>query len=169
MEMWKIIDGYNGKYLISNNGQVKNARSGRILKQEVNHCGYARAHLCNFADRRMRFVHRLVAEAFIPNPENKTQVNHIDGNKLNNNVENLEWSTPLENVKHSWENGLRDGNIRWYESKKRKVIATSIDGTDIKRFKSISEAKKYFKTNHVSDVLNGHREQTKGYRFAFDE
>ena len=168
MEQWKAVEGYNGKYLISSNGRVKNAKSGRILKQEINYCGYARAHLCNFEDRRMRFVHRLVAEAFIPNPQNKSQVNHIDGNKLNNTVENLEWSTPLENVRHSWENGLREGNVRWYDSKKKRVVAISIDGSDVIRFNSIAEAKKHFNTNHVSDVLNGHREQAKGYRFAFD-
>lgn len=168
MEQWRKVEGYNGRYLVSTDGRVKSSKSGRILTQGITHRGYMKVHLCDSDKERNVFVHRLVAEAFIPNPENKPQVNHIDGNKLNNNVENLEWSTPLENVRHSWKNGLRDGNVQWYESKKKRVIAISNDGSNVIRFNSIAEAKRHFKTNHVSDVLNGHREQTKGYRFVFD-
>ena len=169
MEQWRTIKGYDGRYIVSNTGRVKNAITGRELKQETHHCGYLRVHLCGKEKSGMLRVHRLVAESFIPNPEGKPQVNHIDGDKRNNNVENLEWTTPIENVRHSWEHGLREGNKKWYQSKKRRVVATSVDGNVVIKFESISDAKKHFRTNHVSDVLNGHREQAKGYRFAFDE
>lgn len=169
MEQWRNVVGYNGKYLVSNEGRVKNAKTGRVLKELITHTGYVKVHLFRVNDEKNIFLHRIVAEAFLPNPQRKPQVNHIDGNKLNNNVENLEWCTNKENVRHSWENGLREGNIQWYNSKKKRVVAISIDGADVIRFNSIAEAKKHFNTNHVSDVLNGHREQTKGYRFVFDE
>ena len=169
MEQWRNVVGYNGKYLVSNEGRVKNAKSGRILKEMITHRGYVKVHLFRTDDEKNIFLHRIVADEFIPNPQRKPQVNHIDGNKLNNNADNLEWCTGHENVRHSWENGLREGNVQWYRSKMKKVVAISIDGTDVIRFNSIAEAKKHFNTNHVSDVLNGHREQTKGYRFLFDE
>ena len=131
MEQWREVVGYNGKYLVSNKGRVKNAKSGRILKERITHRGYVKVHLFRVNDDRNVFLHRIVAQAFIPNPQGKPQVNHIDGNKLNNNADNLEWCTNEENVRHSWENGLREGNIRWYESKKKKVVAISIDGSNV--------------------------------------
>lgn len=169
MEQWRNVVGYNGKYLVSSEGRVKNAKSGRILKELITHRGYVKVHLFRVGDEKNVFLHRIVAEAFVSNPDKKPQVNHIDGNKRNNKAENLEWCTGYENVRHSWENELREGNIQWYKSKSKRVIAISNDGLNVIRFNSIAEAKRHFNTNHVSDVLNGHREQTKGYRFMFDE
>lgn len=89
-------------YEITREGQVINKHSNRILKPQPNGKGYLRVILGG----KRYFVHRLVAEKFIPNPENKEQVNHKDGNKLNNNVDNLEWVTNKENRKHAVENKL---------------------------------------------------------------
>lgn len=99
-EEWKTIDGYE-KYEISSLGRVRR-KNGVILKTYKQH-GYQRFTLMGYQDgkrKRMNFrVHRVVAETFIPNPENKTQVNHKDG-KEDNSVQNLEWVTPSENMKH---------------------------------------------------------------------
>ena len=89
-------------YEITREGQVINKHSNRILKPQPNGKGYLRVILGG----KRYFVHRLVAEKFIPNPENKEQVNHKDGNKLNNNADNLEWVTNKENRKHAIENNL---------------------------------------------------------------
>ncbi len=84
-------------YKISEQGIVTNIKTGHELRGSINNCGYRRVQLSN---RKRYFVHRLVAEEFIPNPETKPQVNHINGNKLDNRVENLEWCTASENQQH---------------------------------------------------------------------
>ena len=168
MEKWKEVAGSCGNYLVSDKGKIKNAKSGRVLTVSTWR-GYERLRLFKISRRKTFKVHRLVAEAFIPNPNNLPQVNHKDGNKRNNCVENLEWCTNEENIKHSWENGLREGNKRFYERKKKKVVAISVDGKDVIHFNSVAEAKRHFNTNHISDVLNGHREQTKGFKFMLGE
>lgn len=104
MEEWRTVLGYEGIYQISSIGRVKNAY-GHILKPETSRNGYKRV---TFYDRKKFQVHRLVAIAFIPNPEDKDVVNHKNGDKLDNSVENLEWSTWSENLKHAYAIGLRN-------------------------------------------------------------
>ena len=114
-EEWKQIDGFE-YYYISNLGRVKSTRrwSGKkfydreqfiTLHKDTNK-GYIYASISKNGKNYNLRVHRLVALMFIPNPENKSQVNHIDGNKENNVVTNLEWVTNKENIKHAWKNGL---------------------------------------------------------------
>lgn len=100
MEIWKDIAGYEGLYQISNYGNIRNSK-GRLLKYYENHKGYYKVGL-NKNGKNSKFrVHRLVAQMFIPNPHEYPQVNHIDGNKQNNNVTNLEWCTNTENQIHA--------------------------------------------------------------------
>lgn len=103
------IVGFAGKYTISDRGHVRSRRrqgsDGRVLKPQINN-GYLRVSLRDGAKRKFYYVHQLVAVAFLGNPDGKPCVNHIDGNKLNNAVENLEWCTYSENMKHAVENGL---------------------------------------------------------------
>lgn len=109
MEEWREILG-NTEYEVSNLGRVRRKlkKDGSCLKQSPNSRGYLRVNIkSNSEGRHMnKFVHRLVGIAFIPNPLNKEDINHIDGNKLNNNLENLEWATRQENIIHAWETGL---------------------------------------------------------------
>lgn len=103
-EQWKDIPGYEGRYQVSNHGRVRSllfCRNGRILKPDIVSNGYARVH---FQFKKTFLLHRLVASAFIPNPKNLATVNHIDGDKTNNHVSNLEWSSYSDNMRHSWRN-----------------------------------------------------------------
>lgn len=93
-EIWKPINGYEGLYEISNTGRVNSLISGRILKTYPNNKGYLYVRLTKDGQHKAFSVHRLVANAFIPNTERMEQVNHIDGNKQNNYSENLEWCKP---------------------------------------------------------------------------
>ncbi len=115
-ELWRDIPGYEGRYQVSNLGRVKSLarvverRSNtpfqlpeRLLRPRLSHKGYLLAALCKESTQKNISVHRLVAEAFIPNPADLPEVNHIDGNKTNNRVTNLEWVTTKENTKHSIE------------------------------------------------------------------
>lgn len=99
---------YSKTHAVNENGDVINIRRRDYIKQSLNHKGYPMVCLEN---KRSRTVHRLVAEMFIPNPHNKPQVNHINGIKTDNNVNNLEWSTNAENIKHAFDNDLIDRNL----------------------------------------------------------
>lgn len=98
---WRKIDGFP-RYSVSDEGQVRNDLTGRILKAHPDRFGYLHLGLSNDDGRKKRYTHRLAAEAFIPNPDGKTEVNHKDGNKRNCSVSNLEWVTPHENRLHMY-------------------------------------------------------------------
>lgn len=102
MENWKPVEGYEGIYEVSDQGRVRNIKyGGRLLScVRVAH-GYLAVHLYKNGCKKMHLVHRLVAMAFIPNPKNKPQVNHIDGVKQHNHISNLEWVTSQENLTHA--------------------------------------------------------------------
>lgn len=158
-EIWKDIEDYEGLYQVSNMGRVKSlARTRkaytpgkgdwvapvkeRILRASISKDGYYCVVLAKEGVNKHQRVNRLVAEAFIPNTENKPQVNHIDGNKLNNRVDNLEWVTAKENTIHSVKNGLQGPNPC------RKAIAQyDLGGNFIRTWASTYEAGK---TLHIS-------------------
>ncbi|HFI4796497.1 TPA: NUMOD4 domain-containing protein [Elizabethkingia anophelis] len=104
--IWKPVVGYEEKYHVSEFGLVLNILNNKILKQGYNHKGYPKVTLYEKSKTKTVFVHRIVAFAFIDNPQNKETVNHKDGNKLNNHFSNLEWNTIEENNKHAIENKL---------------------------------------------------------------
>ena len=144
MEIWKDIKGYECRYEISNQGRIRSkdrrVRIGRKDTYVSKGCflkGYVeRYHKVTLSLNNVKetfYVHRLVADAFIPNNFNKPYINHIDGDKLNNDVDNLEWVTHKENMKHAKNNDLNKGA--------RKTIAQyKLSGEFIRSFKSISEA-----------------------------
>ena len=123
-EIWKDIEQYQGLYQVSNLGRVRSVDrwltykgdskkfwKGCIIKTNPNNCGYLRVGLVKDRKQIKYFVHRLVAESFLDNTCNFSQVNHIDGNKENNRVENLEWCDKYYNIKHSIDTGLRSDMI----------------------------------------------------------
>ncbi|MBM6637480.1 NUMOD4 domain-containing protein [Staphylococcus xylosus] len=117
-EYWTEVKGYEGLYQVSNLGNIKSVdrdinRStglmhlkGKPMSQYIGNRGYPKVSLCAGGECKRHLVHRIVATAFLPNPLNKAYVNHIDGNKQNSNLENLEWSTPTENSLHAHKHGL---------------------------------------------------------------
>ena len=100
MEIWKSIKDYEDIYQVSNFGRIKNIKTGKILKTVLGDRYYT-IFLTKNGKSKIYKVHRLVAESFVPNPEHKPIVNHIDNNHLNNNANNLEWCTQKENVNHT--------------------------------------------------------------------
>lgn len=114
-EIWKDIQGYEGLYQVSNLGRVRSLAkmAGKSPRKETtkhsfpDKVGYIKTNLYKMGEHKQVYVHRLVAEAFIPNPENKPSVNHINGVKSDNKVCNLEWVTVSENTKHAFTHNLR--------------------------------------------------------------
>lgn len=107
MEIFKDVVGFEGLYVVSNEGNIFGLKRGKVLKATPNKYGYLQLELNKDNKPHYFKVARLVAIAFIPNPDNKENVNHIDGNKVNNNVKNLEWVTAQENTQHAIDTGLR--------------------------------------------------------------
>jgi hypothetical protein len=105
-EEFVSVDRYEGKYLISNYGNVYSYKSEKYLKVQMDKDKYPYVDLWNNGERKHKRVHILVAKAFILNPENKPQVNHMDGNKFNFRSDNLEWMTEEENIEHAVKNGF---------------------------------------------------------------
>lgn len=136
-EIWKSINNYD-YYEISNLGRVRSYYNGshgkrkepKILSIKIDRIGYSFIHLKNSEGRKPLRIHRLVAEAFIPNPGNLPEVNHIDENKQNNCVSNLEWSTRLHNIRHS----------KVWKSLERAINQYDLKHNFIKTWESMSEA-----------------------------
>jgi hypothetical protein len=151
MEEYKIIEGFEN-YSISKSGNVKNNITGRILKTNKNERGYYRVALCKNGDIKKTFkVHRLVASTFIPNPENKPQIDHIDGNKINNNVNNLRWCTNSENnhnkgITKNNTSGVKGVHFHKQSNKWRAEITNNGKKYHIGCFDTIEDASKARRT-----------------------
>jgi len=153
-EIWKDIKGYEGYYQISNLGRVKcltrlvptegkkpMLRKEKIMKLQLGIFGYFYLILSINANKKHHKVHRLVAQAFIPNPDNKPTVNHINGIKTDNRAENLEWNTMKENNFHAYSNGLKNGITVlctntgiYYNSVRSAAIAYNINESTLRNY-----------------------------------
>lgn len=177
-EIWKDIKGYEGLYQVSNTGKVRsldrtvigknNSKRliyGKELSKTDNGRGYDKVALQNDGrnTRKICKVHRLVAETFIPNPENKPEVNHINCNKKDNRVSNLEWSTSSENSKHAYDNNLK--NV----SRSKRVARINDEGKILEIFNSAREASNSYNLTHdgVSAVCRGKRKTCGGMKWKY--
>lgn len=198
METWKDIKDYEGFYQVSNLGNVKslkrNTAHERILKPKVDKGGYLCVNLTKNGIVKTYKIHRLVGLTFIPNPKNKYSINHINGNKTDNRVENLEWATYKEQVVHAvkmglWKwsderkNGLRDtlkkrGKLvtkhknvhgKGHEFGCVQVIQKDDDGNIVKIWDSMSDASRDIgvPVSHIVRVCKGVRKHARGFVWEY--
>lgn len=163
MEQFLPIPGYEGMYEVSTDGRIKSLmrKQPAILNPTKNAYGYPSFMLT----RRRRFlVHRAVALAFIPNPENKPHINHINAIRHDNRVENLEWCTRSENMKHAYK------YFNACESKKTAIVQMDLDGNVINRFSGQRVAGRSIgiSQGNINNVLRGRYSQCNGFTFKYE-
>lgn len=164
MTIWKDIEGTTN-YEISSNGNVRNKTTKKILKGRKSKSGYLQVSIKFDGEEKFKnkYIHRLVAEAFIENKYNKKEVNHKDGNKLNNNLDNLEWVTSSENQKHRHSIGIN-------KTSNRRIGKFNLNGQLIKEYSSIIEAAEEENNGirvSIDNVLQGKRFTLKGYVWKY--
>ena len=169
MEVWKDIPGYEGKYQISNRGRVKSLPRNEkfckrstaiILKTFTCGSGYQEVILKDHGRRKPHLIHRMVATAFVPNPEGKEEVNHKDGNKDNNDCTNLEWVTPRENIRHSFDELEHKLNTR-------SVVCVET-GEVFGSIKAAADTKG-LQLPLIWKCCNGRQQTTGGYHWKYEE
>lgn len=162
-ERWRNIEDYP-HYRVSSAGRVKNRTTGHVLKPSMDRHGYLQVILCGNGPKRANRIHRLVAKEFVDGYENNLQVNHIDGNKRNNRVENLEWVTPSENTLHAYELGLSRKSPIAGKPKRRVLV---VENGDI--FESESECARALgvKREGINACLNGRSKTYYGFHYEF--
>ena len=173
--MWKVIE-INKNYSVDENGNVKNNKRNRLISQYNNKAGRGYMYVCLYNGHIKQGaygVHRLVAMAFIPNPRNLSQVNHKDGDTKNNNVSNLEWVSPLENVIHaSRVLKVMTGYKKATERKSKPVKQIDMKTNELAAiYKSVNEASRQtgVQTSYISNCATGKQKYAKGYFWEYVE
>ena len=179
-EIWKDIEGYEGLYQVSNTGKVRKyiiyRSKWKNLKLMKNNKGYYRVHLCKNKISKEYKVHRLVGITFIPNPENKPEINHINGIKTDNRVENLEWNTHKENMTHAFYKLKRQhivsSNVKEKskKNKQKQVIQYAIKIEKIAKYNSIKEASEInnISRSAIGKCCNRKQKDAGGYIWQFE-
>ena len=163
-EVWKNIEGYEGLYQVSSMGRVKSLKFTKEIIMELTYThGYFRVGLCRNGKAKHHLVHRLVAEAFIPNPDNLPIINHKDECKTNNVVENLEWCDHLYNNTYGTAIQCR------IEKNAKPVYQYSLDGDLIKEWPSAAEVKRSmgFSAGNIGQCCLGKRKTAYGYIWKY--
>lgn len=164
-EIWRDIPRYLEKYKASNLGNIYSIKNNQKLKTNISQNGYERLNLYSDGKRIKEYVHRLVAEAFLENKDNKEFVNHIDENKLNNNINNLEWTTNSENQLH----GTCISKIQ--KALSFPVVKISITNEIIEEYSSIKDAALSIKdnasTSSISKACKGILKTAYGFKWKY--
>ena len=158
----KDIENFEGLYAITSCGKVWSYRRKKFLKPATDKDGYLRICLCKDGQRKLCGLHRLVAEAYIPNPDNLPQVNHKDENKANNCLQNLEWC----DIKYNNNYGTR--NDRMASSKKKPVLQYDLNGNFIRKWPSAADVGKEARSN-INHCLKGRQKTAYGYIWKYEE
>lgn len=171
-EIYKDVKGYEGLYQVSNFGQILSLnynKTGKpkLMKPSKNKDGYLRIFLCKDGKRKMFFIHRLVAEHFIPNPDNLPEINHKDENKENNSVENLEYCNHEYNCNH----GTRNERISKTQTNgkcSKPVLQLSLTGDFIREWPSTMECgRNGYNFRHIAACCRGERKTHKGFKWCY--
>ena len=166
METWKAIAGYEGIYEVSDLGRVRSLKYGKekILKPGKNQGGYLHVVLCKDGQSKTITVHRLVADAFVPNPNNLETINHKDEVKTNNTVTNLEWMSQKDNLNY----GTRNKRVGEALSKQVQMFDKST-GELLATFPSLAEAERVTEINqgNISSCCNGKYKSAGGYKWRY--
>lgn len=171
MENWKNIDEYPN-YSVSNLGNIRNDKRGKLLKLSMNTWGYCTVSLYKNGIERRLSVHRLVAMSFIANPLNKKEVNHINGNKRDNSTDNLEWMTRSENMKHATDNGLLDIKKCYSKSPKikgKKIQVYEKETGEALVFKNGAKAAKHYSVSesYFSKIITFNHGENRKYKAKY--
>ncbi len=178
-EIWKDIKGYEGLYQASNLGRIKSIskmvngsnqfgvkfkylKKDKILKPVINNHDYLQVSLYKNNKKVEIRIHQLVAQTFLPNPNNYKIINHKDGNKHNNCIENLEYCTQSHNVNESY-------RLRLQTPITKRVNQYDLNNNFIKTWDSINDARKHYNNSHISDCCNGHRKTATGYIWRYTD
>lgn len=183
-EIWKDIVGYEGLYQVSSLGRIKSkdrkvyqknrwnddiikfVYKGKIINTKTKGNNYVQVHLTKNKKQKRYLVHRLVAEAFIPNTQGKSQVNHINCIKYDNRVENLEWNTPRENTQHAIRNNRKKQNTI-------KINQYDLNGKFIKQWESMTEVEKKLNikraATNICACCKNKRKSAYGYKWEYGE
>lgn len=172
MEQWESIEGFH--YSVSTKGRVRNDETNEIKTPTIRRDGYYKVDLYDHGQRSSKRVSRLVAEAFIPNPGCKPQVNHIDGNKLNNDISNLEWVDNSENMLHAYKTGLAKSHAT-YSMLGRKNPNAGAKGRPVVcietgiLYRSVADAERNtgIPDSCIIDCLKGYSSHAHGLHFTY--
>lgn len=190
-EIWKDIEGYEGLYQVSNLGNVKSLdcrvnfkdnsqnykrlKKGKILKKTINTKGYYYVNLSKQSKVKNIKIHRLVANAFVSNPNNYNIVNHIDGNKLNNRFDNLEWCTFSHNNKEAYKQGLKTptwkNKIDKLHPLSKPIYQYDLEGNFIKRWDNANQIKRNlgFVAENIRNCCNGRRKKAHNFIWKYEK
>lgn len=171
MEIWKTIKGYEGRYLISNNGNIMSCQTGKLLSLTKDKDGYLIAKLYNANGIKYFCVHRLVARVFIPKPKGKNEINHINEIKSDNRVVNLEWVSHSENLIKYYENhkSLRKQRRKGTKYSQKRIIQMTLNGRKVNEWENVAKIQKtlYYNNWSIIQCCYNKRKQAYGYKWQF--